>query len=807
LDATYNKPLVSSSADLKWRHYKATYFDPQDEVYEIDYFDGEKIIGNYNTPYPLTFQSPIIYAVIRTPNPSKVMGEVLHAATLDSIVLGNKYLIPGTFKLYASRVDGKPVTEGRDYVVDYNRGIILPLAPAAIPATLSGVVGQFIGGSKFRMSSPPTVLTGAYMGASLSVSDGAPPVTVGTYYVSYIKYPSSGDAYCTLTLVDVDGAEIDVDHASWVHWTLTPTMDYLPYWDVSSSKICSYEFRKEVFYSASGQIKEMSHNSVRELSLWVPEVLVDRFTLYNNYGSMLNRFAASSETYKAFLRGVMHLYTSGPKLYVVEAALNVAAGYPVIRSDGEILTNFESGINTTGTDGVMIPGDERYFTSASAAFTSDDIGGWLVVDESLHEANHKKFKILSVVDEHTLELESEFQVVAESSINWTLSWYYQKIVTTKSTKGDLRKYAYPLNVPMRTDLLDPSNYNILAFEAFEILTTTFVVTDYIEDPQWWHNKYIPSVLWANATAERRFATTKLYASVFDPLDDFRFDDPGGFFDADDQGIVVAPTRPTELDPITGDPLPADIYRHGAAFSIMDQYLKFHMFFVDIDKEVDLSQQFRDDLANIVLIVKPSYTYPYVESGDMFIDTLELYDLLVSHFGFEFGEPDSISVADCNLKFDQPYCFDDFYAYNTYTAVSQSLASPPVAPFTLAVTAGERIVQHMIHADIDSERVLEGRDYTIDLDPDSLTHGLVTPLTTWDTAADITFTAKTVVIVNEDDGVPDTTLGFTPLMFEGLQPGYVRATISTPYNREELVERAIEVTIDTNYPSGVPYTYL
>jgi hypothetical protein len=712
LDATFNLPTVTSSPDLKWKHYKAIYFNTTDETYEIDYFDKEKIVGNYDTPLPLQYQYPLVYAVIRDIADNKEPGVNLsNAASTPQALLLDRTLVmkPGTLVVNALRVDGSPVVEGIDFVVDYDRAFL-------------------------------TVL----------------PYTGG-----------------------IPGTDPCWDPASVVH-------------------VCSFEYRKQVFLSAGGRTNELAYNYVRELSLWVPEVMVDRYTLYNNYGYLLNRFAASSETYKAFLRGIMYLYVSGPKLYVVESALNVAAGYPVVTADGEVFSNYDSGVNATGTDGVFVSGDHYMFSSATAAFTSDDLGAWLVIDSSSNEANKGKFKIIEVVDANTLEVEAEYPVVDETGMDWTMSWTYQKTITTRTTGGDIRYYKYPLNVPLRSDLLDPSNYSKLTFEAFEILTSAFQVTDYIEDPQWWHDKYIPGILWPNTTADRRFATTMLYRNIIDPDDDARIDDPGLFMDADDQGIVVAPTKGLGTDP-------ADIYRHGAAFCIMDQFLKFHMFFVDVDPAVDLSAQFRDDMANLVLIVKPSYTYPYVETGDVFIDNLTLWDTLRTEFGFEFAL-DGIQIADCDLKMDQAYSMGDYYRYKFYNGSSQSLASPPAAPFTLAVTPGEWVVNCTLGATVGGLQVMEGTDYTFDFDPESLTHGLVTPLTTWDVAVDITFTARTVVITNELDGTPDTTLGFTPLMIDGLQPGYVRATIASPYERVEMVERAIEVKIDTNYPAGTSYVY-
>jgi len=801
-----NLPTATSSADLKWRHYKAIYFDASDELYEIDYFDGAAVIGNYNTPFPLDYALPLVYAVTRKSydcTNSVPISSYNFGPTHGASDLSVKHLVPGSVSVYASRNDNRAVTENIDYAVDYLRGIIQPLAYVD-SVNQSGTNGSFSRSShKFRVTRYPYYSSGIVLDPIQDVGSKI-NITSSTHYATgiytIVSIDDSVSSRYSLVLADDSGVTLPINITeSSVHWSFIKNLN-APYWSPTSTAFCSYEFRTEVFLSAGGRIAELTSNNVREVGLWVPEVLVDRFTLYNNYGYLLNRFSASSETYKNFLRGIMYLYTSGPKLYVVEAALNVAAGYPVIRSDGEVFTAYNNGVISSGSDGVItFTTPNKIFTSASAAFTEADTGGWLVTTNSINEANQGKFKIESVTDEHTLVLDSEFNMVTESGLEWVVSWDYVKTVTTQNTQGISRTYSFPLNIPLRTDLEDVSNYNKLTFESFEILTTAFVVTDYLEDPEWWHDKFIPSILWPNTTADRRFATTKLYASLIDPEDALCVDDPGAYLDADDTGMVLAPTD--------GLGNPVDIYRHGTAFCLMDQYLKFHMFFVDIDYRVDLTMQFRDDIANIIIIVKPSYTYPYIESGDIFIDSQELYDTLSLIPGLDFSGIDGLTFANCELRIDQPYNLDDFFRYETYDGESQALASPPAAPFTLAVGVDERIVQCTIHATVDGIDVLEGIDYTIDMDPESVTHGLVTPLTTWDVAADVTFTARTVVLFNEDDGTPDTTIGFTPLMLDGLEPGYVRFTLEATYNRTEFIERALGISIDTNYPVGVPYTYL
>jgi hypothetical protein len=80
--------------------------------------------------------------------------------------------------------------------------------------------------------------------------------------------------------------------------------------------------------------------AVTEAAFWAPDIRVDKYHLYNNYGYLINRFEPSSETYREFIRGVFQLYILGPVLERIESALNVVAGFPVARDDGETLISF-----------------------------------------------------------------------------------------------------------------------------------------------------------------------------------------------------------------------------------------------------------------------------------------------------------------------------------------------------------------------------------------------------------------------------------------------------------------------------------
>jgi hypothetical protein len=90
--------------------------------------------------------------------------------------------------------------------------------------------------------------------------------------------------------------------------------------------------------STTGSIEEPPGTTTPSLqmSFWVPDGLVDRMTLSNNFGSMIGRQGPSSEAYRGFLRGIFQLYILGPVFDRVESALNVVMGFPVVQNDGEV---------------------------------------------------------------------------------------------------------------------------------------------------------------------------------------------------------------------------------------------------------------------------------------------------------------------------------------------------------------------------------------------------------------------------------------------------------------------------------------
>lgn len=117
-------------------------------------------------------------------------------------------------------------------------------------------------------------------------------------------------------------------------------------WGVLVDVYMNYSWLTEVFAEVTAGAGTLSLDDstvvVNETAMWAPDVLVDRFNLYNNYGYLINRFEASSETYREFIRGVFQLYILGPTLERIESALNVIAGFPVVRDDGEVLQTYDA---------------------------------------------------------------------------------------------------------------------------------------------------------------------------------------------------------------------------------------------------------------------------------------------------------------------------------------------------------------------------------------------------------------------------------------------------------------------------------
>ena len=149
------------------------------------------------------------------------------------------------------------------------------------------------------------------------------------------------------------------------------------------------------------------------------------------------------------------------------------------------------------------------------------------------------------------------------------------------------------------------------------------VTDYIQDPSWWHNITIPQGLFAasgSATVPdtaRRTASPSHVHHIIGAEDRACIGDPGLYIGADERGVI----------PPVGKP----VLRRRFAFVMMDRF-KAHMFFVGFDSSIfavnaQTAKYSRviDDLNDLIKSAKPAHTYMYVQPATSFVDTLIMAD--------------------------------------------------------------------------------------------------------------------------------------------------------------------------------------
>jgi len=566
-------------------------------------------------------------------------------------------------------VDDQIVLLGRDYRVDYATGIISAITvwrPAAdntatytfryavvenITPLQLGADGTLLSGSPDTFSSPTAAFTPAHVGSVIRVlgSGLLPPVTNNrTFVIASVISP---------TLVTLTSAQRVVT-------TVDPNNGAL-----------SWQLLRR------GVLATQQTTSVAQSAFWCPDILVDRFSLYNTYGYLIDRYERSSEAYRALIRGIFQLFMLGPTLERFEAAINVVAGLQVIRDDGEIFLGYDNGAEATGIDG-FLDYTSREFTAASATFVFADINKYLYISSGANA--NKLFKIQSIISPTKVLLETFPST--DGPVNWELTSTAEQTVSTSRID-----YVFDRQVPLRPGVVDNANVGVKIFRAFEVLTSVFECTDYVEDPTWWELIQIPAELMPNQSGSRRQSSTTLYENVVDPSDEGRLGDPGFYIGADDEGYVPPSSliRSGIADGVTtGDPLfpysnnvffdsasgaftNADVgnylnitlgsfliearvsatrikiqsfvdvpdlnsllweirtgtlpKRHKAAFVILDKVLKHHLFDVKFDAALLplLSITVFKDLQELVFVAKPTYTFIALTPALFFSEALRV----------------------------------------------------------------------------------------------------------------------------------------------------------------------------------------
>jgi len=153
----------------------------------------------------------------------------------------------------------------------------------------------------------------------------------------------------------------------------------------------------------------------RELAFWIPDCQKDSFNLYLNFGYLIQRFEPSSESYRALIQGIVRYFVLGPTSGILVSALNVVAGVPVIRDDGEYLMNVTETTTPTSSIRTVTTNLRSYEFNAGIPLRADvlDSSNWA---DTVGESGALVFSAF----EHVSEL---FQI-SDTTSNWP--WWYEK---------------------------------------------------------------------------------------------------------------------------------------------------------------------------------------------------------------------------------------------------------------------------------------------------------------------------------------------------------------------------------------------
>lgn len=639
-----------------------------------------------------------------------------------------------------SKISDQPIVLVRPDGLYVSEGTPLPAASIAVKYVVL----------RNTASSPSILEPLTFVGNVATLLHGR--VISGTALV-YAKRMSDGE--------DVqEGVDYTIDYEAGVltrlsTWTASSVnkIDYA--WLLAVWPLAGPDPRK----SLTGVITNTVSTLVAEMTLWAPDVKIDKMLLAKNFGPFIGLSAPSSESYRAFIRGIFQLYILGPVLERFESAFNVVLGLPVIRDDGEILTGFE-------TPNVDHPDDNRVIT-LRAGFSAT--------------------------------------------------------------------YDYPISVPLRTDIQDSTNFNVLTFNSFETLTLAVQVTDYIQDPDWWHNIVIPVELFdagSNGTpvptASRRTATNQLVSHIAGAEDGPQAGDPGLYAGADDDRFIPPPIS-------MGNPHP--IFRHRVGFTLMDRFLKRHMFYIAFDTSVfSLPDAFTTDpneLQRLIVDSRPAHTFAYVQPSTFFEDDGTFYDdnsqwyqsqaggadpslpeiysnpadaplatPVPSQLGL-FLSPGILFETDDVIDTDETYeagvnawLSGDFYHYellhNTGVNVGTLPIGTPIVIPSVSSPRRLRIVRVWLAATVGGRQVTESVDYVVNYDTNSITR-----LTVWDL---LTFdvTILYLSIGNISTSSIDITVGDRPAQAGEIDAALVRADYGGPSpaaaDQLSFVERALTIVV-------------
>lgn len=177
------------------------------------------------------------------------------------------------------------------------------------------------------------------------------------------------------------------------------------------------------------------------------------------------------------------------------------------------------------------------FRTSSGLFTAADEGALILISGASNDQNNGVFRIESVESAVSVVLSAPFGFIDESGLSWKLSKTGQQIVQTNQNV-----YAFPVQVPVRPDIALPASLNALTFQAFETITDSVEVTDYVQDPTWWYGTVIPPEMIGDPSlpAARRNASAQFIEHRANPLDQALVGDYGLAVGLDDDGNPGTP---------------------------------------------------------------------------------------------------------------------------------------------------------------------------------------------------------------------------------------------------------------------------
>lgn len=388
---------------------------------------------------------------------------------------------------------------------------------------------------------------------------------------------------------------------------LTGTLRITSAWDPTAIATAAYSWDMVIAEETYGSPTAFARNCVaqtREMSLWGADVQVDRDVLYQNFGYLLGFKRGTSEQYRTFLKGVSQLYLLGASAARFESALNVMAGYPVVREDGEAFVSYDDGVAATGVgavfdfvegrDGTLTFSTSR-FVSATANFLAGDEGAVLTARSVDGPA---RYVITAVLSPTTVTLSpapadamdiewsyrhvatrgrfvsttsvftaedvgativlsgarnarnnGAFRIAAIESpciavLEATFGFADEANLTWQVTRTNEARVVTSRRAyafPFGTPMrADLRAANIPVFSAYEALTDVFQVVSEQIDPTWWQHAYIPEAVLEDAEPARRYVSSLLVEHTFGATDAPCFGDPDFYFGLDDEGQPPTP---------------------------------------------------------------------------------------------------------------------------------------------------------------------------------------------------------------------------------------------------------------------------